>query len=503
MIERHRRLSSLLGDQIMPHIPRSGSMPLSDIGSTPEKGRDSLWPSPSHSNSHATSPTRGPLSSTFGRSRSRSSTFHGDSYDEANQLVYESPVIDAHSGGMTSLSDSGPDPPTNFTTYTTGHWGTRLASYNTSVTASPSLDDINDSLGGPFGDLRLGPRGTHNLANEFSRSCGTSTSNETDRTVSSSDAGASSNGTARQQESLFSHSIHLPSALAIVRSRPVTAGDSPEDNLSSLLPEGAPNAESYEALERALADLPVEWDDDDPARVQRTLLRDIEAANEGAPKGPRTQQGSLTWVYHDSESEENDENDPWKEEGRGHLALESREQVDARETAEQRVARRRRRLQELAEELHRADEQGNTMEDDARLFKRRLEALRSLGSERDLVRTGATKGSQGADEEGGEDEEADAESDFEHLDTKRKLGSRGTDYWPVSFRARYHPTVVAMRVKTTSQTYIKMIVLWTRFLTVLAVAVAFSLWKGPKEGLGLRRLPQGGQGGALARRKKE
>jgi len=162
------------------------------------------------------------------------------------------------------------------------------------------------------------------------------------------------------------------------------------------------------------------------------------------------------------------------------------------------VARRRRRLQELAEELHRAEDQANTMENDDKLFRRRMQALRSLGSERELTLAGTNNAAlDGPNEE-------DDDSDFEQVSTTRRLGSRGTDYWPVSLRARYHPAIVAMRVKTTSQEYINFVVLWSRFLMVLAVAVAFSLWRGPKDALGLRRLPPTAKRGraAIANKKR-
>jgi hypothetical protein len=88
---------------------------------------------------------------------------------------------------------------------------------------------------------------------------------------------------------------------------------------------------------------------------------------------------------------------------------------------------------------------------------------------------------------------------FELVSTTRRSGERGTDYWPVSLRARYAPAMVAMRFRATTQEYANLVLLWTRFLVVLAVAVALSLWKGPKVALGLSGGRSSVRAGAVGR----
>lgn len=236
---------------------------------------------------------------------------------------------------------------------------------------------------------------------------------------------------------------------------------------------GAPDAETYEALERALADIPISWADDEGKLGARPrLLRDVPHGQEpSGVKQAHTHQGSLHWAYDDSE-DSNEENDPWRDEGKGPLQVESREMVEMREQAEQRASKRRLRLIELAKELNKEVEE----EDIEEGLRRRMIALRCLGDEDEDV--ALTPKAFGHDFD-----------DFEQIETPRLTGTDRLDYYPVSRTARYHPSMVATRIKTTSQGYLQAWLLWTRFLTVLAVAVAFSLWRGPKESLGLRRLP--------------
>jgi hypothetical protein len=240
----------------------------------------------------------------------------------------------------------------------------------------------------------------------------------------------------------------------------------------NLLPPGPPDAESYEAMERALFDMPVEWADDDASVVQRSLLRDVPDGSSG--KRAPTRQGGLEWAYEDPEEQSSD-HDPWKDENgnKDQLGLESREMIEFRQRVDEKSERRRKRIQQLAEELLQ-DER-----DEALLAEKTLVALRRVGSDRSI--SGSDDGGDGRSESSGSGE-------YEHVNTDRRSGSTGTDYWPISTRARYAPNMVAKRVAVTSQEYVNMCLLWTKFIAVLGVAVAVSVWRGPKEGLGSARL---------------
>ncbi len=75
-----------------------------------------------------------------------------------------------------------------------------------------------------------------------------------------------------------------------------------------------------------------------------------------------------------------------------------------------------------------------------------------------------------------EDDEQD-EDGFEllHLDpSKRRAGRRGTDYWPVSTRARYAPGVLKRRVEVASAEAVVWMTTWMAFVSVLICACIFA-----------------------------
>lgn len=240
--------------------------------------------------------------------------------------------------------------------------------------------------------------------------------------------------------------------------------DEEEDNLGGLMPEGPADAQSYDDLQATLEDLAVRWEDDLVAIRGGGMMR-----IEGAPASRPPERPIPTWGYEDGDSD-NSDNDPWKEETERHHSIESSEQVQAREKAEARSLQRRRRLEELAREMLEDEESDSSqrIEDKLALVK-----VESNDSEVAIVETTVRRGHS----------LSQTSSDYEQVEIEEDAA--GADYWPVAYRARYSPAVVAMRVQKTSQEYLNMCLLWTRFLAVLAVAVVFSIWRGPEAGLGV------------------
>lgn len=258
--------------------------------------------------------------------------------------------------------------------------------------------------------------------------------------------------------------------------------DDGEDDLSALMPSGPADAQTYDDLQAALQDVAVRWEDDllNPNHRSMKRITGPEMARSGSS-------AAIPWVYEDAESD-NSDNDPWKEEHSNQHAIESVEQVRLREKAEARALRRRNRLEQLARQLAQDDAGDSTTNLEHSLA---LVRISSNDSDNESCKSLQRSSSQ----------ESLA---YEDASTTKRPGGKGTDYWPVSYKARYSPNVVAMRVQKTSQAYLNLCMLWTKFLVVLAVAVIFSIWKGPEAGLGIRsrsrRRVQGSEPGNTASR---
>lgn len=239
-----------------------------------------------------------------------------------------------------------------------------------------------------------------------------------------------------------------------------------EENLGSLLPDGPADAQSYDDLQNTLQDLAVNWEDD-PISIRQGGAKRIEG-----PPATRLGRSSLPWTYEDEDSD-NSDNDPWKEETNQHQTIESTAQVQAREKAEARALKRRTRMQELAQQMLE-----ETESDSSQRFEEKLALVRAVSNQSDSVVNTSRHGASSSQ---------DSSSDCEDSEIAKRTSGRTADYWPVSNKARYSPTIVAMRVQKTSQEYLGMCMLWTKFLAVLAVAVIFSIWRGPEAGLGVPR----------------
>ena len=478
MIERHRRFSSLYSNNApLPTLYRSASA-RSSRTNTPEKSGDSLHSHRSRSvslSSLAFSPS--------GTPSSRSAAFSG------NFFVCD--LEDIGDRGMVTASSRRHDGNTDeFTASKSAHEreARRPSQADDSVDEeqSHSMYGLSPSRSrhhtyshpiSPSDSLRISGHNRHSLASELGTLYAVTNATEPDQQAEFARRHSptridnlQSSQDAIRLSVLPETSRHSPNAETSKRD---CMHDEDEHIFGSLMKAGPPNAEAYEELERALSELPITWADDDCAVVRRAIVRDIEIAEQTLSTGPKVSQEGLSWAYVDTE-EDTEDNDPWKEEGKGSLALEDKDAVEMRMRADHKADRRRRRLQELAEEMMR-EEEDLAFED---VTRRGLIALRHQSLER-------------SDAEGGDGEALGSEgSECEELNTSRRLGASGTDYWPVSVRARYHPAMVVQRVRVTSQEYFTVCLLWMKFLAVLAIAVLYSVWRGPKTGLGLRRLPQ-------------
>ena len=271
------------------------------------------------------------------------------------------------------------------------------------------------------------------------------------------------------------------------------------------MPAGPPNAESYDAMQASLCDLPITWADDEHHVSLPLLLKDVAnhdglgktGAGQAKQTGSAGHHGSLNWVYDDT-SDGSDENDPWREEEEARrrgasLAIESGRDVNLREQADDKAARRRERLQELARAIAKDDTELGGQDayiDSSAYLDKRLAALRTIGSDDELRKLDSGKQIQlivqSSNTGLAPSSSSSSLTEYHQVSSDtRAPGSAGTDYWPVDLRARYAPAMLAMRIQTSSKEYLNLILLWSRFLVVLAVAVAFSLWRGPKAALGL------------------
>ena len=499
MIERHRRLSSLYGgNQPAPHLSRSASARSSRSG-TPEKAGAEQHHIDSSSVSLSSPPT---LSSSMLFPRSRSSpgsSFESDRWSGQGKddIVIALSGIEGSAKGtlQTQYVPYGFKRQVSQDVTEDDKGAQELLSTRDTGSPSPFPASVNSQCTSPSDSMRILGHRHHSLASELGN-LWPREENLHQEAYCADDNNHATTSTDVPNDDLIQHDItsmprHSSSPTRFSRSNNEDVVID-EHIILSLMPPGPPNAEAYEDLERALSELPITWEDDNSAALHRTLVRDIDAG-EQASRNAKTSQAGLSWAYDDSE-EDNEENDPWKEEGKGTMALESREMVEQREKADDRAERRRRRLQELAEEMMREEEDEEDEHAMANMTRKTLSALRRLNLDRPKPKP--DEDDRRADDRLAEEDAAD----YEYLNTTRRPGSRGTDYWPVSLRARYHPAMLAQRAKATSQEYFTMVLLWTKFLTVLAVAVIFSIWKGPKAGLGLRRLPQLTPSSALIRR---
>ncbi|GAA5955589.1 hypothetical protein JCM3765_006823, partial [Sporobolomyces pararoseus] len=74
-------------------------------------------------------------------------------------------------------------------------------------------------------------------------------------------------------------------------------------------------------------------------------------------------------------------------------------------------------------------------------------------------------------------------SNYDLIDSQDRLSSN--DYYPVTLRARYHPRMFTNMMRDSAVRHVVTLITWIRFLVVLAMALSFAVWQGPRKTLGL------------------
>lgn len=467
LVERHRRFSSLYG---APHIVETGRLSAAQLAAhdgschqtplntvhTPEKRSQSV--SRSYGEPQLTSPT----ASSKASARKSGSTFHDDwspkshpgNVLDALRRVEEDAAAMRELGKMQAkVRDTSEASLNNVESV---EWNCVQPQRSRSASATPSQ---------PTDAHPTSPTSPGSLLRKLQCVASELQCVPTQRDYGAGDYSAASSLATIGQRSHDAARAAQQIVAAMMALQLHKSAEAPQD---ALLPPGPPSAEAYELLEQALTDLPVEWADDDIRLIRQSLLRDIEAGESG---DRRQTQGGLAWAYVDTE-EDNDKNDPWKDEGKGRPALENEKIANERELAEARAARRQRRLAELASEL--LQEEGPEY---ASSFVRDVPLQ--------LLRFGSMDASEDNSAELAAQQDDALAMEYDNIDAECAQGASGTDYWPVTRRARYMPSVVAVRARTASADYVNSWLLWSRFLTALTVAVAVSVWRGPEVGLGL------------------
>ncbi|GAA6010844.1 hypothetical protein JCM11491_004562 [Sporobolomyces phaffii] len=74
-------------------------------------------------------------------------------------------------------------------------------------------------------------------------------------------------------------------------------------------------------------------------------------------------------------------------------------------------------------------------------------------------------------------------SNYDLVDPRDNLASN--DYYPVTLRARYHPRMLTSMMRDSAVRHVVTLITWLRFLVVLAMALSFAVWQGPRKTLGL------------------
>ncbi|GAA5967907.1 hypothetical protein JCM21900_000742 [Sporobolomyces salmonicolor] len=123
-----------------------------------------------------------------------------------------------------------------------------------------------------------------------------------------------------------------------------------------------------------------------------------------------------------------------------------------------------------------SEEEGNSSHSPE--LSRRALALRRLGLE-----ASSRHGTSANDWDESDDASSVILSDYDLVDGID--GHKGTDYYPLTLRARYHPRMLATMMTDSAVRHLITMVTWVHLFIVLTVAIGFSLWQGPKKTLGL------------------
>lgn len=286
----------------------------------------------------------------------------------------------------------------------------------------------------------------------------------------------------------------------------------------SLRHSGPPDQETYEALTRVASELPAVWEDEDdfnlgvaagsPMKGEKGKGREVRRSR-GVHSG-RLSSGvmkGLEWREPPSKGEEEYYGrwDEKKEGAEGMRAIESGEMVDARERG-LRKRKGRRRGGGLGLQL---DDGDSDSDREGTALSRRQLALRRLGLEASPTSSSATllasesrplrqhfhyhryhhsrtsshssyTSSSFSSHSSGSDLDSDIDppsSEFSHLSSSARLARRGNNYYPLTLRARYAPTMLANRFRDNAVQKVLDLAAYIRFFAVLGMALAFALWQ--------------------------
>lgn len=218
--------------------------------------------------------------------------------------------------------------------------------------------------------------------------------------------------------------------------RPPFATTTADDLLHSggLQYAGYPDAETYDALEKAAASLVPAWEDERAISLSKSRRRKALPAHSIA-------QGKL-----------------------------------AQSTKYDRGAAGRSTAVVVHPDRLLSDDDGFEDEDESPRSSRRWHALRRLQREASSRRGKMTSRSRPTIDfsEDSADFESDISSDYDHLNHSLR---RSSDYYPLSVRARYHPRMVVTRVTDTVVQKIVSFVTWIRFFILLGMAIVFAVWQ--------------------------
>ncbi|KAI8450496.1 hypothetical protein BY996DRAFT_6417313 [Phakopsora pachyrhizi] len=385
------------------------------------------------------------------------------------------------------------------------------------ITASPSLKSVvGDDAISDMDEVSKSP--LKFLSKDLSEH-----KNEDEETQSVFDTERSCTGQASlTQETLSENSLRAPNS-----ARSSVLISSPDNYFLSKHQQDILEQQSYAELQRAVAELPVIWadDDDEEGALKRddfkssasvTRKRDStgwlyeHAADynqfEAWSTSPTSHRATLS-VMPDGrfksgvqESPTGMTINPLKNFGKTERAYseeEEGEEEEEEEEEEERSSTVSSSTTTVGNENSLSDSGTSRQNQASRqqvIMSRREQALRRLGIPVDTSDSSNSTNNRAAQlatelEEEEEEEEVlndndeEDEEDWKYIDSmdhdNKPQGSRGTDYYPVSTIKRNAPGMVIQRVKVESSQMKVFVSEWAKLVTVVGFAVGWALWQGP------------------------
>ncbi|KAI5478781.1 hypothetical protein MNV49_004607 [Pseudohyphozyma bogoriensis] len=233
-----------------------------------------------------------------------------------------------------------------------------------------------------------------------------------------------------------------------------------------------PDNDVYEHLCEAVSNFPVTWEDESipsPPRPSHMLLK------------------TLTWTKESEENFMGEGNYP-EDVSFGVGQIESREAVELREEYARNEQKRkkwgrirRRRYTKGKVKWKGKGKESEEQQETSGMSRREL-ALQRLGLSVDGDEFERYSDEDG--DEGSESGRSDMSSNYDYLNSG-EYDRKGTDYYPLTLRARYHPRMIASRATNKAIQHAVNFVTYIRFFVILAMALVYALWQGPKKTLGV------------------